>query len=105
MNRVKPFHAPIVMLITAGILAGCATDPASGPGGGSSDAKITQNIETQFDKHPDLGPPQEIDVQTKNHVVYLSGLVDSGVAVADAESVARQAQGVSDVVNTIAVEQ
>jgi osmotically-inducible protein OsmY len=37
--------------------------------------------------------------------VYLSGLVDSGVAVADAESVARQAKGVSDVVNMIAVEQ
>jgi osmotically-inducible protein OsmY len=105
MNRANTFYAPIVMLITAGVLAGCATDPVSGPGGGSGDAKITQNIEAQFDKQPDLGPPQEIEVQTKKHVVYLSGLVDSGVAVADAESVARQAKGVSDVVNMIAVEQ
>jgi osmotically-inducible protein OsmY len=105
MNRVNTLYAPLVMLITAGVLAGCATDRASGPGGGSGDAKITQNIEAQLDKHPDLGPPQEIEVQTENHVVYLSGLVDSGVAVADAESVARQAKGVSDVVNMIAVEQ
>jgi len=105
MNKVNTFYAPIVMLITTGVLAGCAIDPVSGSGGGSGDAKITQHIEAQFDKHPDLGPPQEINVQTRNHVVYLSGLVDTGVAVADAESVARQAQGVSDVVNMIAVEQ
>ena len=62
MSRVNTSYAPIVMLITAGVLAGCATDPVSGPGGGSSDAKITQNIESQFEKHPDFGPPQEIDV-------------------------------------------
>ncbi|MGO8973614.1 MAG: hypothetical protein ACLQNV_08795 [Steroidobacteraceae bacterium] len=36
--------------------------------------------------------------------MYLSGLVDTGVALSDAEPVARQAQGVSDVVNMIAVE-
>lgn len=105
MNRVNTFYAPIAMLITAAALAGCATDRVSGPDGGSSDAKITQNIETQLDQRPDLAPPQEIGVQTKNHVVYLSGLVDSGVEVQNAESVARQTDGVSNVVNSISVEQ
>jgi hypothetical protein len=105
MNRVNTFYAPMAMLITAGVLAGCATDPVSGPGGASSDAKITQNVEARLDQHPDLGPPQEIHVQTKENVVYLSGLVDSGVEIQNAESVARQAKGVSDVVNMLAVEQ
>jgi osmotically-inducible protein OsmY len=50
-----------------------------------------------------LSPPEEIEVQTRNHVVYLSGIVDSGVEVENAESVARQTEGVSDVVNSIAV--
>jgi len=105
MNRVQTLYAPIVMLFTAGVLAACATDPVSGPGSGSDDAKITQNIEAQFDKRADLTPPEEIEVQTKNHVVYLSGLVDTGVAVQNAESVARQTKGVSDVINMIAVEE
>lgn len=104
MNRINTFNAPMALLITASVLAGCATDPVSGPGGDSADAKITQNV-VQLDKHPDLGPPQEIHVQTKKQVVYLSGLVDSDVEVQNAESAARQAKGVSDVVNMIAVEQ
>jgi len=91
------------MLITAGVLAACATNPASGPGSGSSDAKITQNIEAQFTKRADWSPPEEIEIQTRNHVVYLTGIVDSGVEVENAESVARQTEGVSDVVNSIAV--
>ena len=105
MSKTKAFYAPIAILIAAGALAACATDPASGSAASSSDAKITQNIEAQIDKRPDLAPPEEIEVQTKNHVVYLSGLVDSGVAGENAELVARQTNGVTDVINMIAVEE
>jgi hypothetical protein len=47
--------------------------------------------------------PRKSRFRRRNHVVYLSGLVDSGVEVENAESVARQTEGVSDVVNSIAV--
>jgi osmotically-inducible protein OsmY len=54
-----------------------------------------------FDEHPDIGT--EVNVQTLNHIVYLSGFVAAGEMRTAAEDIAGTAPGVSKVVDTIAV--
>jgi osmotically-inducible protein OsmY len=90
-----------VALLMAGALAACATSAPSR--GGIDDAKVTANVQAQLQQHPDLGPPNSIDVQTIGHVVYLNGLVSDGLLRSTAESVAMNAPGVVRVVNSIAV--
>jgi osmotically-inducible protein OsmY len=100
----KPIiHAFAFVAIMAGALQGCATYKDCGFGGCTGDANITANVQTLFDQHPELGPPNSINVQTLDHVVYLDGFVGAGLESSTAESVAHQAQGVTRVVNSIAV--
>jgi osmotically-inducible protein OsmY len=89
--------------ILAGALAGCATYDKCGLEGCAGDAQVTQNVQTLFDHHPALGPPNSIQVQTLNHVVYLNGTVGEGLQSSEAESVALGAPGVTRVVNSISV--
>jgi osmotically-inducible protein OsmY len=101
-------HKPVLgafalVAIFASALQGCATYKDCGFAGRTGDAKITANVHTLFDQHPELGPPNSIDVQTLDHVVYLDGLVSAGFDSRTAESVAHQAPGVTQVVNLIAV--
>jgi osmotically-inducible protein OsmY len=84
------------------LLSGCAIESKFDDPG---DSKITDNVKAQFEEHPGLGPPNWITVSTRNHVVYLSGLVDTGPESADAETIAREVPGVTQVVSSIAVEQ
>ena len=104
MITQKPlFRAFAFVAIFAGALQGCATYKDCGFGGCAGDAKITANVQTLFDQHPDLGPPNSIQVQTLDHVVYLDGFVSAGLERSTAESVAHEAPGVTKVVNSIAV--
>src|ERR1700722_2544645 len=88
-----------VALILMG-LTGCATYEKCGLEGCPGDAKITANVQAAFDHHPDLGPPNSINVETLNHVVYLSGVVSEGNMSETAESAAHEIKGVTRVVNT-----
>jgi len=92
-----------LFLVLAGVLSGCATYDKCGFEGCPGDAKTTANVQALFDQHPDLGPPNSIDVQTLNNVVYLHGFVSAGLESRTAESIAREAPGVQQVVNEIAV--
>ena len=88
------------------VLSGCAavsTYRACGVKGCPGDATVTRAVNDLFTQHPALEPPNLIDVQTLNHVVYLYGLVDTELQRQLAESVARGAPGVSRVVNTIGI--
>jgi len=101
-------HNPILRAlafaaILAGTLQGCATYKDCGFGGCAEDAQISANGHTLFNQHPELGPPNSIQVQTLDHVVYLDGFVAAGLESSTAESVAHQAPGVTRVVNSIAV--
>ena len=71
--------------------------------GCSGDAKITTNVETLLDRHPELGPPSSITVQTRAGVVYLYGEVSSGLERETAESIAEEIPGVARVVDSIFV--
>jgi osmotically-inducible protein OsmY len=53
--------------------------------------KITTEVETRFGQNAELEVPNQLNVQTINRVVYLSGLVATGLQRRDAELVADQA--------------
>ena len=84
-------------------LYGCATFDKCGSAGCAQDAKTTANVEAQFREHADLSPPNLLNVQTLGHVVYLSGLVNSGLQRDGAEEVAREASEGARIVDTISV--
>jgi osmotically-inducible protein OsmY len=69
----------------------------------SADAKITTNVQASLDRHPDLGPPRSITVQTRTGVVYLYGEVNTGLEREAAESLAEKTAGVARVVDSIFV--
>lgn len=96
MSKPKALYSLASVLIVAGALNGCATTSPS-------DEKITANVKSSIDQHPDLGPPGAIQVQTQDHVVYLNGLVGDGLERDTAESVARQTPDVTKVVDSVAV--
>ena len=84
-------------------LYGCATFDKCGSAGCEGDAKATANIQAQFRQHADLSPPNLLNVQTLDHVVYLSGSVSSGLQRDGAEEVAREASDGARIVDTISV--
>jgi osmotically-inducible protein OsmY len=92
MNGYKTLYAMASVLILSAAAAGCAT---------YGDAKITADVETRLREDPATAPPNLIYAQTSDHVVYLSGLVDTRSEKQEAEADARQIAGVTNVVNTI----
>src|SRR5260370_29812774 len=101
MRRPNRLFASAITLILAGVLSGCAAYKKCGFGGCPGDAEITAEVRALFDQHPILKPPNLLEVQTLDHVVYLNGLVDTDMQRQMAESVAREAKGVAKVVNSI----
>jgi|SRR5580704_11571541 osmotically-inducible protein OsmY len=101
MYRLKPF-ALVIVLGSLVLLDACAAERKCGLEGCTGDAQITAKVQTQLSHHPELGS-NTIDVQTLNHVVYLSGLVSSGLMRQTAADVARQVSGVTRVENNVAV--
>ena len=87
-------------LILISALSGCATFEKCGFKGCPGDAQITAEVKALLDRHPELGT--SISVRTVDHVVYLYGLVDTPLGSEIAESVAREAPGVTRVVSSIA---
>jgi osmotically-inducible protein OsmY len=79
--------------------SGCAAVPHAVP----SDAEITSAVQKTLNQHPDLGPPTTLYVQTLDHVVYLSGIADTGLQREIAASLAMQTKGVARVVDNISV--
>jgi osmotically-inducible protein OsmY len=101
MRRPNRLGALAVTLVLASALPGCAAYKKCGFGGCPGDAEITAEVRALFDQHPVLEPPNLLDVQTVDHVVYLNGVVDTDAQRLMAESIAHQAKGVTKVVNSI----
>ena len=75
MTRSRYFMlTSTVLLFLGGALSASADDQAS-PIRVSSDETITAALEQAIGQHPDLGGTNQIHVTTRNHVVYLSGIV------------------------------
>jgi osmotically-inducible protein OsmY len=72
--------------------------------GCQGDAAITKDVVARFGDYPSLQPPNLLHVQTLDHVVYLSGEVNTDLERDLAESVARQVPGVAHVMDSINTE-
>jgi len=89
-----------------GALGGCSTYSAyrkCGFGGCPGDAAISAEVRGLFKQHPALEPPNLLYVQTVDHVVYLSGVLNTDLERQTAESVALEAPGVARIVDSIGV--
>jgi osmotically-inducible protein OsmY len=95
--------APGTMVLILIGLSGCATFEKCGVEGCAGDTKITANVQAAFAQRQELGEPNSINVQTVNHVVYLTGHVSAGEMRATAESIASQVKGVARVEDSIYV--
>jgi osmotically-inducible protein OsmY len=101
-KRSKRFWALLPMVAA---LSGCAvydTYEKCGFHGCPGDAKITADVRSRFNRSSFL-EPNAIRVQTLNHVVFLGGVVVSGLEIDAAESIARNVPDVTGVVNSIVV--
>ena len=100
-TRTKKILAFVAALSVAAALPGCAVFPrSSNP---AVDQKLTADVETRFGQYAELEAPNLLTVRTINRVVYLNGLVSTGLQRSDAESAANQVQGVDKVVDSIGV--
>jgi osmotically-inducible protein OsmY len=101
MIRPTPAFGVFLALGLFCSMSGCATFAKCGLRGCPGDAKITAEVQTLFDQHPALEAPNELHIQTLDKVVYLTGMVNSPREQVLATLVAREAPGVSGVVNSI----
>jgi osmotically-inducible protein OsmY len=103
LSKLKPLYALSVILLLSGVLLGCAAERKCGSGGCPGDAEITADVQKRLNRHPDLEGVNSINVQTLDHVVYLSGEVSAGLMRETAEEIAKKTPGVTRVEDTIAV--
>jgi hypothetical protein len=93
----------ICILFLTVALSGCAlykTYEKCGLRGCPGDAIITADVVLQLNRCSFM-EPNVISVQTMDHVVYLNGVVRSGLEIGTAESIAGHVPGVARVVNSI----
>jgi osmotically-inducible protein OsmY len=86
--------ALLAIVASAAICVGCA----------QTDAGVTTKVKAKF-AADEVVKAYQIDVDTRDHVVTLSGEVESGAAKQRALSLARQSEGVRDVIDHIHVGQ
>jgi osmotically-inducible protein OsmY len=92
------------LILTGTLSAWAATrDPSNV--GNPDDAQINADVTAAIARHPDLGAPNQIYIQTLDHVVYLSGWVSTDLSADDAIEIAGKIPGVTRVVSTIAVDE
>jgi hypothetical protein len=73
--------------------------------GNPDDGRINAEVREAIAQHRDLGAPNQIYVQSRDHVVFLSGWVYSGLSGDNAIEIARKVPGVTRVVSTIGVDE
>jgi osmotically-inducible protein OsmY len=96
-------RALVFSAIIASVLPACSVYKKCGLDGCAGDAQITAEVRALFNQHAVLEPPNLIGIQTLDHVVFLTGLVDTDFERRIALSVALEASGVTRVVNSIEV--
>jgi len=101
MRRPRLLYAVACGIVLTGALQACAVYKKCGLSGCPGDAAITAEVQRLFQKHSELEPPNLLQVQTLDHVVYLTGVVDTDLQRLMAESVAGEAPGVTKVINSI----
>jgi osmotically-inducible protein OsmY len=100
MKHTLSIYSVGTFLLGAAI-TGCASYNACPGSTCTSDVKTTEAVDAAIIADTDLGPPNQIEVSTYNHVVYLTGIVDSEYQREVAEAIAAQRGGGAKVVNSI----
>ncbi len=95
----SPFRLSTLALgvLLSGSLGACSTCPS---GACAADTAMQTQVESRIDAVPALDN-DDINVQAQHRVVYLSGLVDTMAEAHEAAAIARQQQGVRQVVNLL----
>jgi osmotically-inducible protein OsmY len=101
MKILNPVYSLACVLALAGAVSGCATDQSGDSK--MTDGRITADVQARINQNADVGAPDSVHVQTRDHVVYLSGFVSTGLMKQTAEDLARKATGVTRVVNEIGI--
>jgi osmotically-inducible protein OsmY len=96
--RVIVFASPLCVA-----LCGCAVTPECRVESCADDSQITANIQSLFDQRAEFKAPNFVYVKTVNHVVYLTGQVNTDLVRENAESIVRDAADGTRVVNSIAL--
>jgi osmotically-inducible protein OsmY len=102
MKRIRSIYSVGTFILVAA-MSGCATHNACPGSGCTPDEDTTAAVNAVISSHPDLGPPNQIQVSTINHVVYLTGIVDTGYQRKIAASLAANTNGVARVVDSISL--
>ena len=89
---------PLAAILVVALAAACSSTQTMDEEG--SDAWITSKVTARITADPEVNP-FEIDVDTTDGVVRLSGMVEDETQRAGAESLARRTEGVKDVINDI----
>ena len=91
------------VLVLVALVTGCRSMTGKSAGTNADDATITASVKTKLvaEKASNL---TRVDVDTNNGTVYLNGTVDTAEQKTRAEQLARQAQGVKNVVNNLQVQ-
>jgi hypothetical protein len=76
-NGMNKFQAIVVAPFLCGALCGCAVTQECTVESCADDSQITAKIQSMFDQRSEFRPPNFVYVKTKNHVVYLSGQVNT----------------------------
>jgi osmotically-inducible protein OsmY len=88
----------------ASAMSGCAAlHQCAGPAECNANERLTRAVRTQLAQYPELLPPNQVFVETRNGVVYLTGQVATDLQRVTAESAARQTAGVHKVIDNIAL--
>lgn len=90
----------LALMLALGQVAGCAMSGGGPVAQAIDDATITAGVRTALGRDPSL-KVSELDVETVQGVVQLSGFVNSADSVAAAASVARTVKGVKSVRNDL----
>ena len=91
------------LIAVTGVLSGCASYQKYGLSGCRTDKKITVAVEAVIHQYPSLEAPNQIRVQTVDHVVYLYGQVSTDLQSEMAQQAALSVDGVTRVVNSISL--
>jgi len=102
MTRINARFSLSGWLIVSGVCCGCVGNPVCDAPACSEDTATTQDVRELLLAQPGI-TAYSLDVLTRDHVVYLYGIVDTERERRTAESVARGAKGAGRVVDLIGV--
>jgi osmotically-inducible protein OsmY len=97
------FRVLVFAPLLCGALCGCAVTHECRVESCADDSQITAKIQSVFDQRSEFRPPNFVYVKTVNHVVYLTGQVNTDLVRENAESIVRDTEDGARVVNSIAL--